>query len=392
MSGRAQQWIKRIAVVLGLVVLVGYVAVQLSFRSWRSSLHTQVRQNTNLISLSSGQIQYAFVGDRGPVILFFQGGSGGADQPFRLDGFRVLTPSRPGYLATDLAVGETLPEAARAYAALLDSLGIDRVAVIGLSAGGPSALEFAARYPERVSALVLISAVSKERPLPLQQRGFFSRITDRLIGEGFADWLLIQVLTRNPQLLLSDPESETMSVADLELLKSQPKRLPQLADSLSVKFSLTKQRLPGLVNDRIQYGRMGEPELPIHAPTLVIHGTADRDVGFDHAESATRRIPGAVLYSIEGSGHGAFYLRFDQIRPRLLEFLERHVGEAYSARGHGRFQRDPDGGPKEREITGPLHGRRQVRGPVKGLRTQEPPWPETRLGEAELEIGCLCRD
>src|SRR5690606_28632740 len=54
--------------------------------------------------------------------------------------------------------GATFDEQAHAYVHLLDHLGLQRVAVVALSHGGPPALLFAALYPERVSSLTLISA------------------------------------------------------------------------------------------------------------------------------------------------------------------------------------------------------------------------------------------
>jgi pimeloyl-ACP methyl ester carboxylesterase len=70
-------------------------------------------------------------------------------------GFRLLVPNRPGYFGTPLA-GRTSGQAcARLASAVLDSLGVSRVAVIGTSGGGPAALSFAASFPERTSALIL---------------------------------------------------------------------------------------------------------------------------------------------------------------------------------------------------------------------------------------------
>jgi pimeloyl-ACP methyl ester carboxylesterase len=74
------------------------------------------------------------------------------------DTFHWIAPSRFGYLRSTFHAGAGHEEQARVYAWLLDHLGIARVAVIGLSAGGPSALFFAALYPDRVSSLTLLSA------------------------------------------------------------------------------------------------------------------------------------------------------------------------------------------------------------------------------------------
>src|SRR5690606_34600755 len=90
----------------------------------------------------------------------------------------LLAPSRPGYLRTPLQVGTTPGAQAKAYADLLDTLEItEQVIVMGASAGGPSAIEFAARYPERTAALVLPEPISQPRsdgPRPFCLRNDFS--------------------------------------------------------------------------------------------------------------------------------------------------------------------------------------------------------------------------
>ena len=91
------------------------------------------------------------------------GSGGGYDQGELLaqavlgDGFHWIAPSRFGYLRSTFHEGATFDDQAHAYACLLDHLGIEKVAVVALSHGGPSALLFAALHPERVSSLTLIS-------------------------------------------------------------------------------------------------------------------------------------------------------------------------------------------------------------------------------------------
>ena len=70
---------------------------------------------------------------------------------------RWIAPSRYGYLRSTLPSGATFETQADAYARLLDHLGIRQTAVVALSQGGPSALFFALKYPERVQSLVLLS-------------------------------------------------------------------------------------------------------------------------------------------------------------------------------------------------------------------------------------------
>jgi len=64
--------------------------------------------------------------------------------------FSVRTPSRPGYVSTPSEVGKTAQAAADAIAALLNTLQIATVDVIGISAAGPTALAFVKTYPEQL--------------------------------------------------------------------------------------------------------------------------------------------------------------------------------------------------------------------------------------------------
>jgi len=71
-------------------------------------------------------------------------------------GIRVIAMSRFGYLRTPMPADASAAAQADAHLCLLDALGIRRAAVMGGSAGAPSALQMAIRHPDRVSALILL--------------------------------------------------------------------------------------------------------------------------------------------------------------------------------------------------------------------------------------------
>lgn len=69
-------------------------------------------------------------------------------------GFRVIPPSGPGYVETPLTDCNATPDGqAELEAALMDSLGIDRFALMCWSGGGPSSYRLTATRPDRVTAL-----------------------------------------------------------------------------------------------------------------------------------------------------------------------------------------------------------------------------------------------
>lgn len=319
---RTLRWTRRILIATAVLLLIAYLALQVSFRAWRAEALARIDGPAQRIDLPSGPMEYEIRGEGQPM-LWFHGAPGGHDQGPPFEGMGVISPSRPGYLGTPLSTGRTLREAADAYAELLDALEVDRALVVGISAGGPTALAFATEHPERTRALVLLSAITRERIRPLPERGDFARITDALIGEGFSDWLTVSFIRGDPTILLGETGSEFLSAADQQALGADPAALDALASQLVQLMPLSARRHEGYVNDRVQYARMGEPDpLPITAPTLVIHGTDDPDVSFSHAESAARRIPGAKLVPVEGGGHLIVITRFERVAGALRDFVD----------------------------------------------------------------------
>ena len=80
------------------------------------------------------------------------------------NGIRVIAMSRFGYLRTPMPADASAAAQADAHVCLLDALGIRRAAVMGGSAGAPSALHEAIRHPDPVSALILLVPLAYKPP------------------------------------------------------------------------------------------------------------------------------------------------------------------------------------------------------------------------------------
>jgi 2-hydroxy-6-oxonona-2,4-dienedioate hydrolase len=134
--------------VLGSAAVIGSAALAMSFRATTRADHAHVNGRSTLAESPTGRIEYSR-GGSGPPVLVVHGAGGGFDQGELLrealigDGFDWIAPSRFGYLRSSAPEGATYDDQAHAYAWLLDHLGIERVAVVAFSAGGPSALLFA---------------------------------------------------------------------------------------------------------------------------------------------------------------------------------------------------------------------------------------------------------
>ena len=127
---REKVMFRKILKSLGIALIVVSVGIAAVYVTSRHRILDALDDAGQIAETAVGPIEYGIVGDSGPVILFAHGTPGGFDQtPFfsavGFEGYRVLTPSRPGYMATPLDVGRTPQDQARAFAALLDALDID---------------------------------------------------------------------------------------------------------------------------------------------------------------------------------------------------------------------------------------------------------------------------
>ncbi|MGI6033047.1 MAG: alpha/beta fold hydrolase [Coriobacteriales bacterium] len=114
------------------------------------------------VQLSYGNISYVDAGE-GETILSVHGIFGGYDQAFDTcrdfsSDYRIIAPSRVGYLGSDTLGDGTPVEQAIAYVGLLDKLEINKVHLLATSAGGSVAIRFALDYPEQTKGLISYSS------------------------------------------------------------------------------------------------------------------------------------------------------------------------------------------------------------------------------------------
>jgi len=278
--------------------------------------YERISRGGQVVETACGPVQYAELGDGAPMLIV-HGAGGGYDQGqvfARLIGgdYRWIAPSRFGFLGSPVPDGADSALQADAYACLLDSLGIDRVGVVGVSMGGPSSLLFALRYPQRTTSLALVSAASHAIP----PRG---PILATLFNVFLYDWVFWSILRVSPKGLLA-----ALGVppgVQRELSPRDVARLNRFLKSLQPMGARKRgQRLEQAMSefdaDRIR---------GIRAPTLVLHARDDTLVPFEHAEFAARTIPRARLVPMERGGHLALIIDANAgARDTLLTFLEGH--------------------------------------------------------------------
>jgi pimeloyl-ACP methyl ester carboxylesterase len=223
-----------------------------------------------------------------------------------------MCPSRFGYLRTPIPQDGSFESQADAYAALLDHLHIKKAAIIGLSIGGPSALLFALRHPDRCAALVLLSAISKtttKRPL---SDWFYNT----LFRTDFFYWAVSHT-AKNTLIRKFGVNPAVLNSLTLEERK--------WIDAVLDVFHPASKRYPGIRND--QKATVSDKQYlldKINVPTLILHATDDLLVGCDFAKYAHAKIPDSKLITFSSGGH-ALLGQDEQYREVVAGFLREHL-------------------------------------------------------------------
>lgn len=318
---------------------MGAIGTHAYYRRWLDAQWHRTRENSLVAGTAMGPVEYDVRG-AGPTVLHFHGGNVGHNGWFFLEhlvaaGYSLLTPDRPGYLGTPLH-GHGAPEAqADVAAALLDHLGVTRAAVVGLSAGGPAAIQFAARYPERTQALVLLSAISRRTMLSDdQQNSALGRLVMTRRFQDPAYFLIHRAMHTMPKLAMRDfVRTETTYEMDLgkrlidQVLADPDQRRQVLA--MADAMVPAGPRFDGVANDlAVQQGLDDLPLDSIEAPALVVGSRYDGDIGYENSTHAAERIHGADLVTVAQFGHLIWWgdpMVTAELQARVEAHLDRHV-------------------------------------------------------------------
>ncbi|MCG6203570.1 alpha/beta hydrolase [Rhodopseudomonas sp. HC1] len=278
-----------------------------------------------IVSTARGLVELIDRGD-GPAVLALHGGMGGCDQSSLLARAalgddppnRVLALSRPGYLGTPQASGTTPATQADLYAALLDALRLDTAIVIAVSAGGPSALQFALRHPARCAGVVLVSCCTGTLDVPEQVRTRLPtmRWIARLPGlVALMRWSAARDPDKAASRSIRDPALRARTLAD-------PVAGPMLCELQASVFTRMAERLPGTLTDTAYLSAMDAIDVSaVSTPLLAIHGTADTIVPFAHATRVANEAPHSKLMTIEAGEHVSLFTHLAEVRRRVSDFL-----------------------------------------------------------------------
>jgi 2-hydroxy-6-oxonona-2,4-dienedioate hydrolase len=284
-------------------------------------------QGSTLIDTRCGPIEVQQAG-AGVPLLVVHGSGGGHDQGMAFagslaqHGIRVIAMSRFGYLRTPMAADASAAAQADAHVCLLDALGIRRAAVMGGSAGAPSALQMALRHPNRVSALILVVPLTYKPPTQADSAApmpaWVENTMMRLLGSDFLFWAAIHV-ARNQviKVVLATPP---------ELLTGASPQERARVNAMIDNILPVSARAAGLRSDTAVGKHLAPAALEtLHVPTLIVSARDDRYGTYASAAYTASRIAGAKFIGFDQGGH-AWVGHDDEVMSEVARLLVSPVG------------------------------------------------------------------
>ena len=249
----------------------------------RESKNRLAAYNAQTAALSYGDITYVDSGE-GEVILSVHGIFGGYDQAYDTckdfcSDYRIIAPSRFGYLGSDVFGDGTPARQAAAYVELLDKLGIDKVYLLATSAGGSVAIRFALDYPQRTKGLIL----------------YCSAMPPVVKPEKYAEY------AGPPPFLCNDYVMFLLSPMFEPIMGMER---PTIDSNMPINDRKVGVILDASVTNPDMARGFGEyPIEDLQVPTLIFHAKDDKLASYIETERAVARFPNCTFISFESGGH-----------------------------------------------------------------------------------------
>jgi pimeloyl-ACP methyl ester carboxylesterase/class 3 adenylate cyclase len=186
--------------------------------------------------------------------------------------------------------------------AVMDEVGSEQAVLLGLGGGGSLSMLFAATYPERTAALVLVNSFPRLSHAPDYEWGRASALEDEVLHVMRTGWgrgVLLDVVAPSK---VGD-EAFRQWWARYQRLGSSPGtivRIRRMLDELDVRDVLPS----------------------IRVPTLVLHRADNTFVRAEHGRYLGEHIPGARHVEVPGSDYFAFLGNVDVFLDEIERFIK----------------------------------------------------------------------
>jgi len=228
---------------------------------------------------------------------------------------RVFAPDLPGFGESDpMPADWGFAECSAFLAPLLDSLGLPRAGLAGISMGGGVALGFALQASDRVERLALIDSACLDDAIPGGRLAWFVAHLPKLSAIGWwllrcsrhlIRWALLKAMRHRPELVTSNLVDDVMRLARKRRAGAATRQLQRHEVRWRGLRTNYVNRLSGIAN-----------------PTLILHGENDRLLPVRIAQRAHRLIPNSRLEVVPDCGHLASLEQPEAVNLALRQFFQ----------------------------------------------------------------------
>ncbi|NND07048.1 MAG: alpha/beta hydrolase [Saprospiraceae bacterium] len=206
-------------------------------------------------------------------------------------------------------------KAAALIAALLVYLTKDSAIVYGISAGGLTAIEFAAQFPDKIEKLVLASAISKKGLDENEKINKTAQIVFHPNAERFT-WGMVRLFSKFFPKLIAKSFYPQFSTKPSHELKQK--------DSDELVLALNKYHSKKRFLNDIDQSISSDTIAKIKCPCLIVHSGNDNSVSFMHALHAKDMIEHSTLTELDNAWGHLFWIGKDSIQSikKTLEFVQ----------------------------------------------------------------------
>ena len=271
------------------------------------------------IVLNGTNVSYVQAG-RGPVVLLLHGlGASRVTwscnvEPLAEAGFTVLAVDLPGHGDSDKPFHLSYDpiSGARLLYDFARALGVDRLSLVGSSAGGLMVGLFALEHPEMTDRLVLVGSGGLGKKLPW----FLRFISLPVLGELFYQPYFYQKMGATKRIFYRPPPFVDEVISELQRVRSLPGARRAALRSIRSSIDYSGLRRQRYIVDRLK-------ESPV--PLMTVWGENDIIIPISHAHRLRRELPDSTIHIIPECGHWPHMEKADQFNRLLVEFLERPV-------------------------------------------------------------------
>ena len=205
---------------------------------------------------------------------------------------------------------------------MADALGLDRFAVVGISAGGPYVAACAYKIPSQIKNATIISGVGPTDTITSTKKLYRKRQIAITLARK-APWMLRPVIwwfqnpQRNPERYFRKTFEES-SLPDQKIL-SQPEIKSMLTSNW---LEGTRQGVRGFAWEGVILAHPWGFRLEdIHIPVNIWHGDTDASIPLSMAKQIAKTIPNCNLKVIPKEGHFLFFKYWQEILNNILTEL-----------------------------------------------------------------------